>query len=209
MHLQGRARRIMRLAMAAIAGVGAVVLVLRLERQRPITELERAGASVMQDPDGTVRAVSFCSPNAGDDHLSLIAQLTSVASVNLSRSQVTADGLRRLSALPKLHTLDLSETPQCQQALAALANFPALKTLHLRHCEWLNDEALRPLEHLRSLDCLLISEADLTDAGLERLARLPQLKFLAVDRCGKLTDAESAGPGMHGWSRCPSMTASI
>lgn len=183
-----RRRRLARLVLAVVGCAALAATVLSLERRRPVFELERAGAAVVQDVNGNARTVSFCHPAAGDAHLRLIAQLPTLTSVNLARSSVTPQGLRALAALPHLHTLDLSETPAGAGSLDVIAEFPALQTLQLRRCAWLTDDTLRPLARLKTLECLMIAEGDLTDASLELLAGLPSLKQLGIDRCQRVTD---------------------
>jgi Leucine-rich repeat (LRR) protein len=112
-----------------------------------------------------------------------------VTSVNLARSNVTAEGMRQLIALPKLEMLDVSETPRGAGMLEAVAQFPSLRTLQLRHCPWLSDAELAPLLQLTSLESLMISDANLTDASLELLAQCPNLTQLGVDHCTGITNA--------------------
>lgn len=164
-------------------------LVLQMEHRRPVMELERAGAAVVADVNGNVRTVSFCSPQATDAHLRLIAQMPMLTSLNLARSSITADGVRTLGGLKKLEMLDLSETPRGAGLLEVVAQFPALRTLQLRRCPWLTDAELSALVRMPALESLMISDADITDAGLETLARCPQLTQLGVDRCPLITDS--------------------
>ena len=180
--------RWMRLLAAVVVVVAIGAVVLQLEQQRPVVELERDGASVVQNSDGSVRTVSFCVPEAGDRHLQLIACLPTVTSVNLARSSITAAGLRQLAVLPELHTLDLSETRDAG-LVEAIVGFPALRTLQLRRCAWVNDETLAPLAQLQSLECVMIAESDISDASLEMLSESPRLKQLGIDRCPNITDA--------------------
>jgi hypothetical protein len=184
-----RRRWVTRVLLAVLGGGVLTVVIWLMEQQRPTIELERAGAAVVQDSDGSARTVSFCSPAAGDAHLRLIAQLPTVTSVNLARSSVTASGVRRLAKLPKLHTLDLSETTDGPGVLEAVAEFPALRTLQLRRCAWLTDAELAPLAQLRSLECLMIAECEITDASLQLLLQCSNLKQLGIDRCPRITDA--------------------
>ncbi|MBL8848521.1 MAG: hypothetical protein JNG89_02510 [Planctomycetaceae bacterium] len=181
---------------AVIAVVVILTVVLQLEQQRPVVELEREGAAVVQNSDGSVRTVSFCVPEAGDRHLQLIARLPTVTSVNLARSSITAAGLRQLAVLPHLHTLDLSETDD-PELLQAVVDFPSLRTLQLRRCHWINDETLAPLANVKTLECVMIAESSISDASLAMLSQSPQLKQLGMDRCPHITDAGLAMLAEH------------
>jgi len=184
-----RTRRTIRFALIGLCIAVAAGGVLQLEQRRPVMELERAGASAVVDEDGSVKTVSFCSPDAGDAHLQLISRLTTVSCLNLARSTITADGVRQLAVLPRLEMLDVSETPNGAGMLEVLAEFPALRTLQLRRCPWLTDADLPALLRLASLESLMISEASITDAGLDILAQCTNLTQLGIDRCDGVTDA--------------------
>lgn len=172
------------LSLCVVAGV-----VLQMEQRRPVMELERAGAAVVVDSDGTVRTVSFCSPNATDAHLRLISQMPLLTSLNLARSSITADGMRQLLPLQQLEMLDLSETPHGAGLLEVVSRFPSLRTLQLRRCPWLTDDELSELLRLPALESLMISNSPITDAGLDLLARCPRLTQVGVDRCPQITDS--------------------
>lgn len=164
------------------------VLIARLEARRPIVELERAGATVIADFDGVVRSVSFCSPEADDRHAEFIAQLGSVTSVTLARSNVTAEGLRQLAVLPELRTLDISETPRADRSLAVVAQFPALRNLQMRRCGWLDDAELAAVDTESRVESMMLIGASVTDAGLKHLDRFPKVVQLGLDDCDAITD---------------------
>jgi hypothetical protein len=169
--------------------VGALsVFIARLEARRPIVELERAGATVVVDFDGLVRSVSFSDVSADDRHLKFIAQLETVTSITLSRSRITADGIRLLASLPQLRSLDISETPAAGGSLAVLCEFPALRTLQMRRCPWINDAELAAIQGESRLENLMLLDAEVTAEGLAHLHHFSQLRQLGLDECDGVTD---------------------
>jgi hypothetical protein len=198
--MAGRTRWITRLLLMVVGCAALTVVVSSLERRRPFRELERAGASIVEEADGSPRTISFCSPQAGDRHVGLMSEFATVSSINLGRSSVSAAGLRKLRALPRLDSLDLSETAGGDGMFAALAEFPALSTLQLRRCPWVTDEGLEQLSRLEDLECLMIIGAPITDRGLATLARFRNLKQLGIDDCALVTDA-----GLRSLARHPGL----
>ena len=188
MDKPNRNRWKMRLALTVIGGGALVALISLMEDQRPLRELERAGASIVRNADGAPRTISFSSADAGDEHLWLMSKLKSVRSINLGRSKVTADGVRSLSKLPNLQSLDLSETDHGAGILEVVSGFGALRTLQLRRCHWVTDDSLEHLLQLETLECLMIIDAPMTDRGLKTLAELKNLKQLGLDDCSGVTD---------------------
>lgn len=184
-----RVRFVLRCAAAAIAGIVLLAVVLRLEQARPIFELERAGATVVRELDGSVRSVSFSVRQSSASSLRLISELTTITSLNLSGSDLRGGGLEHLARLHQLHSLDLSDTQCAPESLAIVAQLPALRTLHLRRCPWLTDAELEPLARMGGLECLLIIDAGVSDAGLCTLVEAPRLRQLSLDRCRRITDA--------------------
>jgi Leucine-rich repeat (LRR) protein len=202
----------LKLLVGLLIAVALGVTVYRLEQRRPIVELRRAGAEIIEDRDGAPRIVTFRGAAAGDDLISELARLTTATEVNLSGSRVTRSGVERLQALTELRRLDLSDTPGAAGSLDAIRRLPSLRSLNLKRCAWvsdadlaalaglpelidldlgqtrISDAALRQLAQLSRLRSLSLNDCDgLTDAGLEQLRSLPELTDLALDHCDRLT----------------------
>ena len=188
MEMPARIYSIVRALLIAAVCTALAVFIARMESQRPLKELERAGASIVNGRSGLPRTISFCNSDARDEHLRWISRFESVTSVNISRSQVTADGVALLARLPRLSSLDLSETPHGEGSLAVVSRFPALRTLQLRRCDWITDDTLGELSELDTLECLMMIGVPVTDRGLETLTQLKGLRQLGIDHCPEITD---------------------
>jgi hypothetical protein len=78
MDRPGRRGWVVRGLVIAGACAALTIAVVQMEHRRPILELERVGATIVQEADGRARTISFCSAEASDRHLRLMAELTSV-----------------------------------------------------------------------------------------------------------------------------------
>ena len=134
-----------------------------------------------------------------DVNLDVIAALTGLERLNLAASdsdyianigdgvprlrnriEITDLGAAKLTALTRLHALDLSRSDVTVKGLLDLASLPALETLRLAYASALDDDAVPAwlkMKRLRSLD---LTGVRLTDGGLARLAEHPGLESLIV-----------------------------
>lgn len=213
MPMRNRTAQIAKWCLGAMALILAAAGIQRLERDRPLDQLESAGADVVLAPDGQSGIVKLTGPSAGDEQLAYVAQLRGVSILHLSQSAVTCNGIEHLNALPDLRRLDLSGTPHAAGSLEAIGRFGSLRSLDLGGCQWVRDEdlaSLHALEHLESLSLSRTTISDvglahlarvrglvmldlsdtysITDAGLAHLNRLPQLQQLKLDGCRRITE---------------------
>ena len=169
-------------------GVALFVVIFRLEKDRPMMMLQRAGATMLTNQRGETFSLSLSGEEAGDAELRHAAKIKTLTRVNLAGSHVTAEGIASLKSLQSLEELDISETPYADGALAVVAQFPALRTLHVRRCDWLDDADLSGLAGAKSLEQLVVLDSPITDRGLSELGNLRRLTHLWLSSCEQITD---------------------
>ena len=97
---------------------------------------------------------------------------------------ITSRGLRCLSSLTTLHTLNISA---CHRAatvlgLGSLASVPSLKTLDVSHLPRLDNGCMQAVSFVSQLQHLSLRECPrITDHGLLALLRIPKLLSLEID----------------------------
>ncbi len=105
------------------------------------------------------------SSDADNAQIAPLATLSELRELALHNSKIDADGLRQLSVLPHLESLDLQRSVHIHdESLAVLADFP-------------------------SLEALALVEGVITDAGLEYLQRIHRLRRLDLRACSQVTNA--------------------
>lgn len=147
--------------------------------------------------------------DAGLVHL---RRLNRLRHVKLVKTGVTAAGLARLAALPRLETLWFNGEPVTDGALASIGSMRRLRVLHLSNLRAsvtgmahlkaltelselsidshkLNDATIVPLASLRRLRKLDLPMTRITDAGLAQLRDLRELESLGLTSVVDLTDA--------------------
>ena len=138
----------------------------------PLTELPRLeslslnGASTISD--------------AGVD---LLVKSRSLRKLDLFGTQVTPQGVARLTRLPSLEYLDLHTQPGLDDdALAALSRLPHLKRLCLgiSRTQHYTEKGLAELTKLERLELLHLLGPGVTDAALRQVAKLSGLRELYV-----------------------------
>ncbi|MGD9127809.1 MAG: hypothetical protein PVH19_10580 [Planctomycetia bacterium] len=132
----------------------------------------------------TLEEVDLPRLNISDDCLTYLATIPNLRFLGLRRAFISGDGLETLAEGPagkSIEKLNLSETDLDAEGVAVLAEFPNLKWVNLSHNNSVGDEAIAELSKLKGLECLVLSNADVSDEGLESLAELTNLKELHVD----------------------------
>jgi hypothetical protein len=226
-------RKLLRVAVAALllfaAGlVAAVVIYLRLGTDRgqvavlidtapagptdqaaeenAVRTIQGVGGRVARRdhfPDSPVVAVLLGNSQATDTELAAVASCKHLERLELTRTAVTDEGLKRLTGLSHLtalalgwthvtdagmkdiaelktlETLELQLTPVGDAGLKPLAGLPRLRTL------WLNGTrvtaaGMADIGQLKTLTYLNLSETPVADAGLERLTGLDDLATLEL-----------------------------
>ena len=107
-----------------------------------------------------------------------------------TRCFITDDGLRNLSPLACLQSLDLSYCSKItNDGLVHLRALQSLRTLHLSSNWEINDGGMEHLLALPGLRSLHLSDCRITDAGLETLGRFPALQYLELSHNRRITGA--------------------
>jgi len=129
--------------------------------------------------------LKVASGDVANADVATIAQLTGLQSLALRNTKIDAQGLRQLSTLVQLRSLDLQRSVNLRDdALVMLAAFPKLEELVLVEGVFTNDALvhLRRLESLQRLD--LRSCSAITADGLKRLEPLGNLQVLKIGGAG-------------------------
>lgn len=150
--------------------------------EKAVRLVQHLGGKVTRDPKRPgepVVAVSLWGIQKADGQLKGLGALNDLASLDLSCSDVTAAGLKELTALKGLVALDLGSAPQvADEGLKELAALKGLTSLSLRHVRRVTDAGLKELVTLEGLKELDLVGTKVTDAGVADLQKaLPNCKI--------------------------------
>ena len=126
-----------------------------------------------------------------NDGLRELSRLTGLKSLNLSHcSNLTDKGLRAVSSLTGLTSLNLRDCSKVSnKGLQVVSSLTGLTSLNLTWCELVTDEGLRVVSSLTGITSLdLWACSNVTDKGMRTLSRLTRLNSLDISRCDKVTD---------------------
>ena len=125
-----------------------------------------------------------------DEHLAQLAGLTegldAITTLDLSRSGVSDEGMKSLTAFPQLTELNLSETRVSNVGLASVAEAKSLRKLTLATLRAVDDLGIQNLIPLKDLEELTIAACPVTDAILPTLAKFEGLQILRLTGCPDL-----------------------
>jgi internalin A len=110
-----------------------------------------------------------------------LCRLRGLRWVALNGTQVSDAGVARLTELPHLERLWLSQTRLSDKGMASLSQAEGLTHLAIEGT-LVTDAGLEPLAHLPNLRTLSLGNPQLTDAGVSRLRKLTNLRALYLDR---------------------------
>jgi Leucine-rich repeat (LRR) protein len=137
------------------------------------------------EPLGRLKELDISSRNLTDRSLASISKLEQLESLSFSAfggASVSKNGLKQLSGLTNLHTLDVKVHPVVTgPADGVTLDFSALtklNTLTLDGCS-LQDDDLASLAGLHHLEWLVLG-GDFTEEGLWHLRNLPTVKHLLI-----------------------------
>jgi putative heme-binding domain-containing protein len=112
-----------------------------------------------------------------DKGLRHLSALTELRELDLSRTEITGDGLRYLQNLKKLKILRLFGNRLLRdESLAYLKNLSSLEVLDLDACEHVTDSSVVHLKNVTTLRQLNLASTDITKSGLMVLRGLPNLR---------------------------------
>jgi len=145
----------------------------------------KRGTEWADSPPGRVVKVAV-PPGAMEDALlkrvsrfAELRELTYDRRVIPGRVSVTDNGVRLLSSLGKLETIDLSWTEVTDKGLEGLPEMKSLKRVYLNG-DHITDQGLVHLARCESLESLSLDQTRVTAAGLAHLQRLRQLRRLSI-----------------------------
>jgi hypothetical protein len=105
--------------------------------------------------------------------------------------ELTAEGYKHLAALANLEKFEVSNQDSLNDAcLEFVASLPKLKTLEVRTCPNITNDALRAIGKASSIEIVRLDTHAISDDGLKHLAGLTALQILA------LKNTSVAGPGL-------------
>src|ERR1700727_4071556 len=103
-----------------------------------------------------------------------------VTGVNLRGSWVTDTDLRRLAEYPELATLDLSLTHITDEGMAELKNLRNVTDLNLYYSEYVTDQGVAAIKDWKKLKRLNLHGTKSSDTALEHIAGITSLESLDV-----------------------------
>ena len=116
----------------------------------------------------------------GDTELRELANINGIRKLDLSDSQVTAEGLATVTGLQSLAVLALPQNGIDGSVLASLRDLPALRQLRLIGVS-LDDDDVEELARFPKLTSLCLSSCPINDAAVAKVAReLPELEHLCL-----------------------------
>jgi len=101
--------------------------------------------------------------------------------LDLSRTEITDEGLRRLASMEGLEYLDVSDTKITDSGLDVLTRMSRLTELRLRSTQ-ITDRGIKMLAKCTNLEYLDLLETKVTYEGLPQLASLKRLRWLRIPR---------------------------
>jgi F-box and leucine-rich repeat protein 14 len=138
---------------------------------------------------------TFGSNAITDKAIGEIVTLKTLRHLDLRHSpRLTAEGLARLKALPSLEVLDLGDCRMTDEGLKALSDLSGLTSLDVSGFrQGVTDAGLASVARLGRLQSLRVGmthsdPAAVTDRGLESLSKLGDLRTLDLAGFGKITD---------------------
>jgi hypothetical protein len=162
--------------------------------------IEPLGGSITTDARGAVTGVNLRGSWVTDTDLRRLAEYPQLATLDLSLTHITDEGMAELKNLRNVTDLNLYFAEYVtDQGVAAIKDWKKLKRLNL-HGTKSSDTALEHIAGIASLESLDVGSTLMTDVGLERLATLTNLKELTMGG-NELGDA-----GLQALRQLPTLT---
>jgi Leucine-rich repeat (LRR) protein len=114
-----------------------------------------------------------------EQDIPLLAELTDVESVTITRMPLTPELIKALASLPKLRVLNISELPPSSENLSSLAACPNLRSIRFSSMS-LEGPFLASLAKLQSLQTLGIFNCQLAPGSCSALAQVNQVQLLQL-----------------------------
>jgi len=164
-------------AILAATGVGwlSYQIVVTHDQRLAAAEFERMGGMVYYDFqwDENDQWTGILNPSR------LRKLFGSVRAVTGHRIDITYDDLIHLNALPRLETLDLTDSPITGARFVDVKELNHLRALYLAGTG-VDDDALEQIARFANVRHIILSHTRITDAGLEHLTGLNNLESLRI-----------------------------
>jgi Leucine-rich repeat (LRR) protein len=121
-------------------------------------------------------------PYATDEVMPFISKLTGLKSLNLKRSNITDEGMKYITNIKSLESLDLPDRAT-NRSMAYVSQLTSLKRLYFYEGDGrspVTDSGLRHLAKLTNLEELALSGESMGDAGMVYIKDLPRLEYLFI-----------------------------
>ena len=137
--------------------------------------------------------------NCSDEHLKAIGCMKKLKYLNASGTRIKGTGLKYLSDLPDLQTLDIRRNQLAKGALSGLKEHKSLATLLLSDSS-IKNEDLKDIADSNTLKYITLHNTGITDEGLLILSQIENLKYVS------LYDTPTTKQGLDDLkSRCPDL----
>ncbi len=137
--------------------------------------------------------------NCSDEHLKAIGCMKKLKYLNASGTRIKGTGLKYISELPDLQTLDIRRNQLVTGALSGLKGHKSLETLLLSDSS-IKNEDLKDIADSNTLKYITLHNTGITDDGLLILSRIKNLKYAS------LYDTPTTKQGLDDLkSRCPGL----
>ena len=169
-----------------------------------ISFVESKGGRISQNEQGEFAWVYLTNQKVDDQDLDIFLQsgASQITHLLLSGTQVTDEGLAKLTYLRRLEDLDLGDTTITGAGFANV-EFALLRKLYLRRCRKLTVDGFEQIVKCQNLEKLDLYESNIDDQFLQEIAKLPRLKTLWADYT-RLTNAGL--PYLYGMTQLRSFT---
>ena len=129
--------------------------------------------------DRSMESTKVPSHAIGDDGATHISKFRSLKELAIRHSQLTNDGVQKLTKLCNLVSLDLSMSPKIGGGFEGFAATSAIRRLDLSHTA-VTDDTMNAIGEMQSLEFLDLSDTRITDLRMEALSGLTALCVLRL-----------------------------
>lgn len=126
-----------------------------------------------------VIAVYLVTPYVTDESMDLAMQFPRLEELSIGGGELTEQGIKKLSALTGLNTLNLVGQDVPDVALAPIAQLVNLEWLSL-HQTRVSDQGMKHLAGLSKIRHLDLWDTEITDQGLVHLSNIKDLRWLSL-----------------------------
>lgn len=145
-----------------------------------VSWIENLGGAVTRDDAGEVIGVDLRATWVTDTDLRKVAKFPKLATLDLSLTRITDQGMQTLKDLPGVVDLNLRFAEYVtDEGLAAVKEWKKLERLNV-HGTKISDTTLEHISGITTIESLDVGSSMVTDVGLEQLSALPNLEELTI-----------------------------